>query len=89
MSSFLDEQENTFFFFFSAHTRSLSLSLPLSFSVSVSLSLPPPYPHLFFLEDDMGGGPRCYISLTNGEQRGAGLVCTPDAPFFLKTTPSS
>lgn len=29
-------------------------------------------------------GPRCYISLANGEERGAGLVLTPDTPSFKK-----
>lgn len=57
------------------HTHILSLTL--SFSMSVS----PLYSHhtlTFF--GRRYGGPRCYISLANSEQRGAGLVCTLDAP---------
>lgn len=67
------------FYFQQQHPHAHTFSLLLSFSMSLSLSTPS-IPSPFF--GRWYGGPRCYISLANGEQRGAGLVCTPDAPSF-------
>ena len=79
MSSCLDEQENTFFIF-------SMLSLPPSLS-PLTLSLPlstPTVPSPFF--GRWYGGPRCYISLANGEQRGAGSVLHSRCPLLLKSS---
>ena len=62
-------------------------SLPPSLSPPLTLSLPlstPTVPSPFF--GRWYGGPRCYISLANGEQRGAGSVLHSRCPLLLKSS---
>ena len=71
--------------FYFQHAVPPSLLLWLAPSLSLSLSL---YPHrtLTFFFGRWYGGPRCYISLANGEQRGAGSVLHSRCPLLLKSS---
>lgn len=83
IKTLLEEEENTVLLQITAPTHALPPP-SLSHCVCVSLSLSAPtLPSPFF--GRWYGGPRCYISLANGEQRGAGLASIRNAPSF-KTT---
>lgn len=73
MKSNLEEREKNKVFRKYSHT--LPLFLPLCPHHTLTFSF-------FFVFGWWYGGPRCCISLANGEEKGAGLVCTPDAPSF-------